>query len=442
MQKLGKHWLSVFLLVAVLVAVALIAAGNGSAERPGASTLVNYHLADKSDIPEATAPLTLIYTPPSAPAASSSEEAQAKTFSMVMVSTIMMGALIGAIGYVVWRRRQMKPGENDDRKMRIAARMAMVALFGLVAVSMVMVVAEEGSAAITWIVDKSGGGDYTTIQGAIDDEDVYDGDTILVRPGVSDGVYEENVIVHKSLTLREKRYIPPFDDIRVTIDGGSGTAVLILKPDVVVEDFIIKSSDCAVHIQGEESGARVENNEISLLCPHAVIISGSHNPNTIKGNDMSGGDIRVTNTSSVNTIENNSHVSYIHFGNTNGSVIRNNGCWLSNAGIDLDNSDGNEIRDNMIGAYSSIFLESSHDNIIKNNDVEYGDADITLLYSDNNTIEEHYSSMNNTHDFRIEMVGSDNNVVRNNSCHFAGGISLEDSHYNLLSNNSCSQTEV
>ena len=52
----------------------------------------------------------------------------------------------------------------------------------------------------TKIVDASGGGNFISIQRAIDDPDTVDGDTIIVR----DGSYIENVIVNKQLTIQSE----------------------------------------------------------------------------------------------------------------------------------------------------------------------------------------------------------------------------------------------
>ena len=46
-----------------------------------------------------------------------------------------------------------------------------------------------GLAQTTWYVDQSGAGDFTGIQQAIDDAQVVNGDTVIVR----DGTYVENI---------------------------------------------------------------------------------------------------------------------------------------------------------------------------------------------------------------------------------------------------------
>jgi hypothetical protein len=54
------------------------------------------------------------------------------------------------------------------------------------------------SAQTTWYVDQSGGGDFVGIQQAIDSPNVFDGDTVLVRPGT----YAENLdFQSKNITL-------------------------------------------------------------------------------------------------------------------------------------------------------------------------------------------------------------------------------------------------
>jgi len=93
----------------------------------------------------------------------------------------------------------------------------------------------SASAQTTWIVDQSGGGDFTTIQGCIDDVSVADGDTCLVSPAT----YVENIDYSgKGITVASSN--GPEDTI---IDGGAlGPVVTFQNGEVnsaVLEGFTV-----------------------------------------------------------------------------------------------------------------------------------------------------------------------------------------------------------
>ena len=93
--------------------------------------------------------------------------------------------------------------------MRIAPTIALITL----------ALAASAEAQQTWYVDQSGGGDFTTIQSAIDSSQTLSGDTLLIR----DGVYSENI---------------NFDTKQLTIASINGPDFVTLQPADVRESIL------------------------------------------------------------------------------------------------------------------------------------------------------------------------------------------------------------
>jgi len=241
LKKAGNH-LPMIVIVAAFIVLALLAVQGGGVGDTNNGPQFNYHVADRSDIPEGTAPLAMSYTPPSRPAYSSEEEAQTKTFSVVFVSSIMLGALVGAVGYIVWRRRKLKGHDvENDRRLNAAARVAACALIGLVAMSAVMVVVVGEGEAATLIVDKDAfySDEYETFQEAIDAAE--NGDTILV----TNGEYSENILVDKSVTIVSKAWQRSTfkRNDKAVVESSSGDSVFtITANDVVIAGLTINGA--------------------------------------------------------------------------------------------------------------------------------------------------------------------------------------------------------
>jgi parallel beta-helix repeat protein len=170
---------------------------------------------------------------------------------------------------------------------------------GILIVSVtILVLSMVGTAsATTWSVDGSGGVDFTGIQDAINN--TSDGDTIIVHSGV----YYENVVVDKSVTLKGIGHpvvdaCGEGDAIRLTADGitlvgftatnsGSswgGAGIMVISSDNII------------------TGNNASNNN------HDGIGLYSSNNNTITGNNVSNNNeegIRLSSSSNNNTITGN-----------------------------------------------------------------------------------------------------------------------------------------
>ncbi|OYT30199.1 hypothetical protein B6U98_00235 [Thermoplasmatales archaeon ex4572_165] len=178
------------------------------------------------------------------------------------------------------------------------------------------------TSAETIIVDIGGGGDYTSIQDAIDAANVSD----IVH--VNSGTYNENIIINKSLTLI-----------------GEGTSNTIING---VGSYTIKISST--------------NN---------VTISNLNINNS--GKDLSPLFLRIASDCIISSnIIRNGDGNGLYLVNSNNNIIRDNTAIESNnIGIYLHNSDGNEISGNNIqnNNVNAIYLSStSSDNYIYLND--------------------------------------------------------------------------
>lgn len=113
-----------------------------------------------------------------------------------------------------------------------------------------LICAAGAFAQTTWIVDQGGGGDFTNIQGCIDDVSVVDGDTCLVNPGT----YVENVnFSGKGITVASSEVADT-----TIIDGGAAGPVVTFETgernDSILNGFTIRNGyhpegGAGIHIQ-------------------------------------------------------------------------------------------------------------------------------------------------------------------------------------------------
>ncbi len=192
------------------------------------------------------------------------------------------------------------------------------------------------SAQTTWTVIPEGGGDYTTITQALTDDDLEDGDIIIVY----EGIYYENVTINNDITLkgRGENYTSttiidgsqnPTGSI-ITVNVGlsdviiegltiqsnttaSGKGVLIYNSDVLLTGCVITGIRMGVYLDGWDQPYQmpiIDNNEISsnnwgIFCDTAIfpyIVNNEIYNNTVSGIKLSGvnpppdeTDVKITN---------------------------------------------------------------------------------------------------------------------------------------------------
>ena len=204
----------------------------------------------------------------------------------------------------------------------------------------------------TWYVDDDGGPgiDFTKIQQAVDA--AHDGDTVFVYSGM----YYENVVVEKLLTLQG-------EDRNTTIIDGEGESCV---PIYLRDDCIYVDSDY-VNISG-----------FTLQNGNTGISIGSNYNEIFNNKVMSCGTGIGIWGSDYNNITNNTILlcnPNINLENSSYNNITNNIIYSSHCnGIILENSSKNGILNNIIysnyeGSYYAICLESSSFNEIYHNDL-------------------------------------------------------------------------
>jgi len=148
--------------------------------------------------------------------------------------------------------------------------------YGMLIVSVtILVLCFVGTASATnWSVDGSGGADFTGIQDAINNASV--GDTIIVYSGI----YYENVVVDKSVTLKGIGY--PIVDAR-----RSGSAIRLTVDGITLVGFTATysgSSWSGVGITVTSNNNTITGNNVSNNNGEGISLYYSSNNNTITDN--------------------------------------------------------------------------------------------------------------------------------------------------------------
>ena len=270
-------------------------------------------------------------------------------------------------------------------------------------------VSKESSSII--YVDDDGEADYIRIQDAIDN--ASDGDFIFVY----NGIYNEDVEVNKPITLIG-------EDMNQTIINKRGFDVE--ADNVSISGFTIQNDFLGISIY-YSNFVNVYGNKIINQEFKALALFGSSNV-YIEGNIINNsyywgiGIGYSTNVSIIgNTITNTGIYSGISITNSNkilisGNTICNNNNNSRGVGIYLETSFNNIIRDNNVrNNYGNIQLCESHDNTIEGNFISDAIYDgIVLHHSTTSTnIKNNHISDNNRYGLYIEST-SGNSVTCNN----------------------------
>lgn len=208
----------------------------------------------------------------------------------------------------------------------------------------------------------------TTIQQAINQSD--SGDTILVQSGV----YTENVVLNKSVTLKGANR-----DYTIVNGNFSGNVIRVTARGAAISNLTITGSGNGVN---NDAGIRIEDAGENLLSDIVLTFNGdgiaaynSENlivrDNIIKENINNGVNLQSCTNSTVwrNTIKNNDVGIYIASGN---NISASTNLISENAnGIALSSSTGNIISGNTINSsqygYGIWMIFSCSDNIIYHN---------------------------------------------------------------------------
>lgn len=327
----------------------------------------------------------------------------------------------------------------------------------------------------------------STLQQAINNENVSDGDSIIIRPGT----YYEHLIVNRSLTIES------FNRYTTMIDGsGNGTVISVTANDVNILQLTVQNGDpygiCLY---------RTNNNEVSHNIVNAshwgVMLSGCSNvimtDNNIKDNTYNFGvsgnvsELATYNIDTTNEVDgrpiyywkNHEHdgqtipagAGYVAVVNSTNVTVKGpltlakngQGVLLAGAtdssienlsissnacGIDLLNSSGNLIAANaLMNNKVGVGLSQSDRNTLIDNTVNDNIRGIILYRSNSSRIVE--NNVSNNHLVGIAVTFSENSrIVDNNICnnnlpvvrqYVSPAVELGNSKDNLVSGNTVSE---
>ena len=283
----------------------------------------------------------------------------------------------------------------------------------------------------TWTVDdlldELPTANFTSIQEAIDNASVHNGDTILVY----DGTYTENLNVWKSLNIM------PFNDHEeapVVIDGGGKEYAVYINASNVYfgatyEGFIITNADYGIGVYPPNSisfitGVSIINNNISACTRYGIYVdptmpSESVYGITVSGNEISGCPIGI---------------EFVNYGSGdfyNNAVTYNTIYSCSNLGIDVYNNGEGDIRNNNIScntiydAGTGIYFDNEYNGSMSDNTVS-GNTIYTCIYDgiefynydntgnmDDNTISTNTIYDCSHYGIKLDNSGSDGNMNGN-----------------------------
>jgi parallel beta-helix repeat protein len=303
------------------------------------------------------------------------------------------------------------------------------------------------ASAANWSVDGSGGADFTGIQDAINN--AKGGDTIIVHSGI----YGENVVVDKSVTLKGIGY--PVVDA-----GGEGNAIMLCADGITLVGFMVTNSRS---LWNDAAGIKVTSNNNNLTGNNAsnnrygIELCYSCN-NTITGNNVcnnNGDGIELyyscNNAITGNNVCNNNGDGislYYSSSSNNNTITGNNVCNNNCGGIELGDSCNNTITGNNVSNnYHGIHLSFSSNNNTITGNVFVNDG-LPVYSSHQNTVGDNTVNgkplvyLEDVSDYKVEDAGqvilvNCNNITIENLdlSNTSGGIALWKTENSKISNN-------
>lgn len=242
--------------------------------------------------------------------------------------------------------------------------------------------------------NNSGDGNYALIQEAVNN--AHDGDTVLVSPGV----YRENIIVNRELTILSHPMHSGSQTNRTYIIGtASDNAVFTISSDnVTINGFHIAgdpfgkdmSQEVGLYLEGVRN-CSLSNNTL-IMTDQGIILKNSRG-NHLNGNLVSlGNEGIVLDNSEENVLSNNWVVKNnqgISLDNSFNNTLVNNTAGSNGVGILLKMSQGNKLAYNLIlkNEYG-VIGQAAGSNILTNNNLYLNGIGAGLRGSSNNSIYE------------------------------------------------------
>jgi parallel beta-helix repeat protein len=359
------------------------------------------------------------------------------------------------------RRREEGRGQRVTFCKNSLVKRCLVASFLLLSL---LVLFTAGASAADRTVCASGC-DHTSIQDAVNAADP--GDTIIVH----NGLYIENVLVNKSLTIRSQNgsavttvqannsadHVFNVTADYVNISGFNVTGATSVGMSGIYLDNVTNCNISNNTASGNRNGIylnsssnnTIANNNAKSNEINGIVILASSNSNNLTGNNANSNGIRGiflwgscnNNTLTGNNASNNTYginlESSSNYNNLTGNTASNNAY-----GINLRfSSNNNTLTGNTANSntYSGIFLYNSRGNNITNNTCTYNglatgyDGISLVVYSHSNTLMNNTCSSNGADGIYLEQ--SSNNNVTSNTC---SGNLVNGIHLYLSSNNDIS----
>ncbi|WMW25032.1 NosD domain-containing protein [Methanolobus sediminis] len=235
-------------------------------------------------------------------------------------------------------------------------------------------------------VDSSGGGDYTSINEAL--EASIDGCTIVVYPGE----YNENIYVDKSVTILSASIDPTNTVVKAA--EPMNPVFHLVKNDVTITGFGITNSNNA--------GIYLDNvQECTISCNNI-----ESNGNGIILNNS------IDNNLAENRIADNSDIG-LQISGSNGNIIDSNIFTDNRYGLDLTYSDKNKVNDCIVyNNEKGILIENSNENHLTNSVLYENEEGVYFTLSSNNTM--HNNAITDNSQEGIVLHNSGSNLIYNN----------------------------